>query len=616
MIRKSLYLTMRDGVRIAVDVYLPRQPRDGKTPAVLHQTRYQRGVIMHAPFDRVVKTWIADSARKSREFFVKNGYAWIDVDARGSGASFGNRPCPWYEEEVRDGADIVDWIIRQPWSNGAVGATGISYTGTTAEMLLVNRHPAVKAAIPRFSLFDVFTDVAFPGGMHQFYFTKYWGRMNKGFDRNDPHEVLGMWLGIMSRGLLEKARMDPQAAGRIASAADRAALSLMEKIVKGVRPADDDPDYKTVQEAVADHAVNFDVHEAAVNMTFRDDATPSALAPRLGSVTVDYFSPHTYAEKIDNPGCAVFSYGGWWDMAYQHAAIKRHMTLSNPHNRLIIGPWDHAGRHNIGPTHNAQPCNYDHNAELLRFFDFHLKGKDTGMDPVPRVRWFTMGQAQWKSADTWPPRARNTELYLGPKRSLTFEAPAKHGADSYVVDYDAGSGDLSRWTSGVGATVNYSDRKWRDRRLLVYESAPLARDMEVTGHPVVTLHVTSTASDGYFIAYLEETTPLGAVRYVTEGNLRAIHRKESRKKPPYALCVPYHTFLREDAMPMVPGEPARIAFDLLPTSYLFRRGNRIRLALSGADRHHYINPPGQPPSLLFHRGGRQASFLRLPVVEP
>ena len=182
------------------------------------------------------------------------------------------------------------------------------------------------------------------------------------------------------------------------------------------------------------------------------------------------------------------------------------------------------------------------------------------------------------------------------------------------MDYDAGSGELSRWASGVGISIDYSDRRQRDKKLLVYDSAPLDRDMEVTGHPVITLYISSTATDGNFIAYIEEVTPGGDVRYVTEGNLRAVHRKVSRKKPPYKLFVPYHTFKKEDAMPLVPGEIGEITFDLLPTSYLFRKNNKIRIAISGADRHHYLNPPGAPPVIHAHRTKTHPSHIALPVV--
>lgn len=79
--------------------------------------------------------------------------------------SLASAPCPWWlDGEVADGREVVEWIVGQPWSNGLVGSTGVSYEGTTAEFLATVGHPAVRAMAPRFSLFNVYTDVAFPAG--------------------------------------------------------------------------------------------------------------------------------------------------------------------------------------------------------------------------------------------------------------------------------------------------------------------------------------------------------------------------------------------------------------------------------------------------------------------
>jgi hypothetical protein len=615
---ESLYVTMRDGVRIAVDVYVPKQARaHGPVPAIIRQTRYLRNVDYNKPFDSMFHKWLADTAYDTRMYMLDKGYAWLDVDARGSGASTGRRPCPWSEHETRDGAEVVDWIVAQPWCSGAVGTMGISYNGTTAEMLLANRHPAVKAAILQFCLFDVFTDVAFPGGIHQFYFTEFWNIMNSAFDRNEAHSFLAHYVRLMAQGLANRHAVPGPARRALSEAAGHAVQALMKPMVRGVRPTRGDADYALVREAVAGHSGNFNVHQGAQQITFRDDTLVSPGAEDMGALSIDYFSPHTYVKDIDASGAAVFSYAGWWDMGYQHAAIKRHMTLTNPDNRLIIGGWDHGGRHDIGPATRFRPCTYDHNREFVRFFDHHLKGKQSGMQDVPRVRYYTMGENKWKSADQWPPPgARARRLFLAPGRSLARTAPAaEHAADRYRVDTRAGTGDYSRWKSGLGMNIDYTDRARRDRLLLVYDSAPLDRAMEVTGHPAVTLYVASTAPDGNFYAYLEEVTPHGEVRYVTEGCLRALHRKISTAKPPHQLVAPYHTYTKQDAAPPLdPVRPEKLVFDLLPTSYRFARGNRIRLALAGADCDHALPQPGPAPVLRIQRSRTFPSHVDLPVM--
>jgi len=165
MVVSSQYLTMRDGVQIAIDVFLPEGLAPGqRLPTILEQTRYWRSVLVRWPFSRVYDA-IPNEAEKRR--FVTHGYAWVEADVRGTGASFGNCPTPNFSaDQIRDGGEIVDWIVRQPWSNGTVGATGISYAGMTAQLLLVTNHPAVKAVAPRFTQFDEYTDIAFPGGVY------------------------------------------------------------------------------------------------------------------------------------------------------------------------------------------------------------------------------------------------------------------------------------------------------------------------------------------------------------------------------------------------------------------------------------------------------------------
>ena len=148
--------------------------------------------------------------------------------------------------------------------------------------------------------------------------------------------------------------------------------------------------------------------------------------------------------------------------------------------------------------------------------------------------------------------------------------------------------------------------------MLVYRSLPLAAPLEVTGHPIARLWLTADRDDVHVFVYLEDEGPDGRVQYVTEGQLRALHRQTSAAAP-YDTPVPYRSFTRADARPLVPGEATELLVDLLPTSYLFAAGRRVRLALAGADRDHFAVLPGAP-SWAFHRGGGRASYLELPVM--
>jgi hypothetical protein len=312
----------------------------------------------------------------------------------------------------------------------------------------------------------------------------------------------------------------------------------------------------------------------------------------------------------------IYGYSGWFDVAYQHGAIKRHLSLTNPGNRLILGPWAHGGVFTSSPA-NPGHARFDHAGEVMKFLDHHLKGLDTGLSAERRVHYYTMVEERWKASEAWPPPSEATAFYFAANRGLTTTPPADaEAADPYRVDYSHGTGTQSRWDSALGGRfVAYPDRTEQDAKLLVYESVPLPRDLEVTGHPIVSLHVTSTAEDGAFFVYLEDVDGEGRVSYVTEGQLRALHRRVSTSHPPYTQLTPYHSFERADASALVSGEAAELTFDLLPTSYLFRRGHRIRVAVAGADRDHFaLIPADGPPTIRVHRDAGRPSRVVLPVV--
>lgn len=579
--RTSQYLTMRDGVKLAVDVYLPASPHTGEhLPAILHQTRYWRAVDYQwwiAPFKQ-------DGPRgligRYAARFLEAGYAWVDVDVRGSGASFGTRPTAYSPEEIQDGAEIVDWIVAQPWSNGKVGSMGISYGGGAAELLLVNRHPAVKAVAPMFSGFDLYTEIAFPGGIHLNWFTHTWTSINHRLDRN----VLpaGGWLANL--------------------------------FVRGVRPVDGDNDTAQLTQALRAHEENWSPHQEASGITFRDDPPPSGQAP-----SIDALSPQTHADHIADSGAAIYSYSGWFDGGYPLAAIKRYRHhRHNPSTRLILGPWDHGGKRHISPQ-ALGPAPFDHEGELLKFFDHHLKGHDNGQPQEPPVRYYTMGEEQWKTAEDWPPPADISRWFLRRDHTLSSIPPeAGSPPDTYQVNPKTGTGPHSRWNTLVGISLDhpYPDRKERDTTLLTYTSAPLDHDMEVTGHPVATIYLSSTEPDTTLFVYLEDVAPDGNVHYVTEGQLRALHRKWSLpdESPDAILPIPIRTYRRDDAAPMTPGAVTPLTMDLLPTSYQFKQSHRIRVALAGADIDHFQLLEGPAPIWEIQYTPDHPSHIDLPIV--
>ncbi|HKU72932.1 MAG TPA: CocE/NonD family hydrolase [Pyrinomonadaceae bacterium] len=545
--QRSFYLTMRDGVKIAVQLVLPKDlPADRKIPAILNMTRY----------------WRARQDGQPNLFFAAYGYAMVFVDARGTGASFGVWKAPFSPDEVKDYGEVATWIVAQPWSNGNVGATGNSYTGNTALWLASTMNPAVKAVIPRHYEFDLYNETPYPGGVLTDWMVKTWNEGNRQLDTNP-----------------------------------------------GVRLVDEDTDQKLYQEATKRRGENIDVYAAALKTTFRDD--------RSFGYSLDELSVHSYVAQIEKSNVAINNWGGWFDAATPEAILKTFLTLKN-YQRAVIGPWNHGALQNASPYQTPESKRVMQQFEWLRFFDHYLKGIDTGLDKDKRLFYFTIGEERWKVTTTWPiANMRMTPWYFNENNLLTTKSPNdKSGADSYTINFDATTGAKNRWHTQVGGEVVYPDRAEEDKKLLTYTSDPLDADIEITGHPIVSLFITSTHTDGAFFVYLEDVDENGKVTYLTEGELRALHRRVSKEQSPTKLPIPYHSFLKKDAMSLVPGQAAELRFGLQPISVLVKKGHRLRVAIAGHDKDTFIRIPAEgTPTIAVQRNSRGLSMIELPIIK-
>jgi putative CocE/NonD family hydrolase len=270
-----------------------------------------------------------------------------------------------------------------------------------------------------------------------------------------------------------------------------------------------------------------------------------------------------------------------------------------------------------------------HTAEHLRFFDYYLKGIDNGIMDEPPVWYYTMGAPEgegWRSSESWPLLNEvRTNFYLSGDTAesvnsvndglLTVNAPTDtEGQDDYTVDDTTTMGTTTRWSNMVGGDFNYSDMTANDELTLTYTTNVLAEDVEVTGHPIVHLWVTSTADDGDFFVYMSEVGENGYAHYLTEGSLRASHRALSEAPYNY-MGLPYHRSFADDLQPLPAGEPVELVFDLLPTSNIFDAGHRIRVTIMGADADTFATPQLDPaPTVSIYRNAEYGSYIELPIV--
>jgi uncharacterized protein len=236
-----------------------------------------------------------------------------------------------------------------------------------------------------------------------------------------------------------------------------------------------------------------------------------------------------------------------------------------------------------------------------------------GYEDLDPIQYYTLGAEQWRLRKTWPPATDTSRLYLERDAHLSDSTPSSTDSfDRYNVDttFQPAPGPSNILTDLAAA---YPDRRASDSRTMHYTSGALTGKLEIGGAPQIHLWVNSTAADGEFFAYLEDVQEDESVQYVTSGGLRAIHRRVGGVD---AGAQPRrHSYRRADAMPLVPGEPAEIIFDLAPTSYQFLSGHRIRTTFSGADTSKFATLPGPAPTWRIYHDRLRTSSLMLPVVK-
>ncbi|HPN18644.1 MAG TPA: CocE/NonD family hydrolase [Chitinophagales bacterium] len=580
----SEYLEMRDGIKLAADICLPKKlEKDKKIPTVLFLTRYVRSFETKFPFSLLAKTLFGQITKKEIDFFTSYGYAVVIIDVRGTGASYGTRHMEFSPEEVEDGREIVDWIISQPWSNQKVGSTGISYLGTTAEMLLVNQHPNVKACIPRSSIFDLYNDIAFPGGVRHGKFIEVWRDTTLSLDKNNLKYI-----------------------GAVANA-----------VIKNPKPVKADTKAEQYKTAHAQHQSNFDIFSGMYKITFRND-----IHPDLGR-SINEFSVHHYKDKIEQSNTPIYRIGGWYDGALANSAIKGFLSTKNS-VKLLVGPWDHGPAQHISPFIYSNKKTFSVWTEMLRFFDYHLKDIDNGIMDEPPISYYAMGKEQWRHVYDWMPNDSKYKTFLcSADNTLSEKIKNKtEGCLHYAIDKNFGTSGGARWNSltikyRYNRRIAYADWTKRTKNLLHFTSEPLTKNMELTGHATAEIYLSSDAKDVQLFVYISSVDKFSKATHITEGQFRGLHRKESNKKSPVPTFAPYHTFNKEDAMEWIPNKVEKIHFELIPTSHLIKKGERIRISIAGADADHFDEIDDEacnPASLQLFCTKEYPSQVHLPLM--
>ena len=525
--QRDVPATMRDGTVLRADIYRPRT--DDPVPVILMRTQYGKSGAQ------------AGSRYQSPDWFASHCYLVVIQDVRGQGASGGT--FSEYTNDMQDGYDSVEWAAALPGSNGKVGMYGSSYVGATQWLAATTAPPHLATIVPANTASDYYDGWTYEGGEFRLAFVQPWA------------------IGLATSAA--RTRNDQATVAEL-QAADAEPTRWMD-----FRPFNDLPPMQPHNPAVAPWYFDWIRHST------RDG----------------FWQQFSVRDRYASIKVPVLHFEGWYD-AFLAGGIENFAgmvahggtDLARDNQRLVIGPWDHVnwGRPDSSPAPLLKEIgavgDSPINDMMLAWFDHFLKGTNNDVAGSPKVDYFVMGANAWKSATSWPlPQTNWTTFYLSGgggiadrKGELIPSAPAAQPPDTYTYDpaFPAPSlGGHSCCGASSGPQGPYDQSPVEQRSdVLVYSSAPLERDTEVTGPVTVQIWAQSSATDTDFTAKLTVAKPDGRVINLNNGILRTSFRDSLA-----------------DPTPVTPGRPYEYQIHVWPTSYEFRAGDRIRLEISSSD---------------------------------
>jgi len=593
--RISHYLTLSDGTRLAYDLILPTQkgvPASEPLPVLFKYTPYMRSFTIFGKdgknlitffidlkwYEKAmlrIRYWLSEQGHLMDPLMrtewlgnmVRHGYAVIVVERPGTGASFGIAKQSM-EAIASEENEILDWIASQAWCNGNIGMYGESQQAWCQFAAASTGNPHLKAILPASSQLDLYDALEYRGGVYNKAFNSFFARV----------------------------------------------VPYLDNLVT---PVDSDKDGTLLAQARQGRRGSVDgktMATEAAQYPFRDSILPD------GRFLWKVMSLYPFIERINRSGIPIYMTTGWYDIFLGDMFLWFN-NLTVP-KKLTVRPLDHSGM-------DANGFDLDFGVEARRWFDYWLKGIDNGIMNEQPIHYYLMGVPKkevWQTSNQWPlAKQKLAPFYFGGGKtgsitsindgSLTTEAPTVQDAfDAYVVDYTTTTGKNSRWVA-VDEVHDYPDMRSNDKKALTYTASPLETDLEITGYPVGLLWLATDAPDLDAFIYLEEVDRRGKSTYITEGTLRASHRKLSQA-PFNNLGLPYHSHYRDDVMRISVGEPIELVFNLLPISYRFPKGSRIRITVAFADADNFETPVLNPaPRLQLLTDTNHPSFVQLPVVQ-
>ena len=483
-------------------------------------------------------------------FFAKQGYAFVAQDVRGKFGSQGEFD-PMVNE-IQDSYDTLEWVSQQGWCDGKIGMMGESYHGYTSWAGAMSHHPNLRAISPSTISLDWYSAIFRNGAF--------------------ALQTIGQWAIEMDHQRYQNGLRVDTAHWPLRAMAAEAGLS------------------DNVFTRIVDNPVrNAESERANLN--------------------------HRYAEiKIPT-----LIFGGWYDN-FLAGTLNDWQAVcqqsANPEQHwLIVGPWDHEyttdHTHRIGQLEIGQASTTTRIDTLLAFFDHFLKGLDNDFDDTPRLRYFTIGDNLWHSADQWPlPHTTFRKFYLHSKGQLNELLPTFERPDRYTY-YPNNPVDITVDVDLWARAEQLKDRALLPRRpdVLTYDSRPLITALNITGPISVTLYAATTAVDTDFTATLVDLHPDGYAHLIQEGIIRASFRDSDREPTPIERRKVY-----------------QYTIDLWATSYIVKAGHKLRVEISSSNFNRYDRNPntGEPfgtttkpinaLQTIYH-SAKYPSHITLPILE-
>ena len=548
-IQEKVMMPMRDGVRLATDIYLPKT--DQKVPVIFSRTPYN----FNSWGDGKEQTRTLERAYEA----LKRGYAYVVQNERGRFFSEGE----WdiLGVPLTDGYDAFSWLQKQEWSNGKIGTLGCSSTAEWQMAVAALDHPSHAAMVPQ----------GFGAGV---------GVVGSYFEQGNWYRggaeqlLFPSWLyGV------EQDKFKP----RIPAGA------AQEDLIRISRFYDLAPENPPVDWAEA--FKHLPLQDLLKNIHGKKEIFDKMIRRKPNDKA--WYEGGLYHDTMGF-GVPSFWFVSWYDVSvapnlalFNHVREQTDDAYVRDHQYLVIAPTLHcrytrATENTIVGERSMGDARLDYDAQIYAWFDYLLKDQSNGFqENTPRVQYYTMGSNQWKASDTWPPKNStmvNYYLNSNGRANSRFgdgkleSTPDTKGKKQDSFYYDP-MNPVTSYGGGVCCTGNaveggsFDQRDIEEREdILVYTSDPLSEGIEVTGFIESTLYLSSDVKDTDLTLKIIDVYPDGSAYNLDETIQRVRYRSGYDKE----------VFMKK-------GSVYKVELTPMATSNYFKKGHRIRIEVSSSN---------------------------------